>query len=228
MPIYYPPFLLYLFCVFSSLWSLVSSVSPCLHLTHDVSGLWSLLCRASFSSSNRIENIKRDCYSPPFSIFDLLFRFYKMAGASFFLLTFSLCLVSSLFLATTATTTTGCVSKNNPSTDCCTGHIEISTSVSAIGTEAFYQCTSLSSVTIPTSVSTIGDYAFYECTSLSLIVIRSSNLTSIGTDAFGSSSDAPCNSGSKTLYVPAALASSMYSAVKYYCTVVVTGKQQQR
>ena len=151
-----------------------------------------------------------------------------MAGASSFLLTFSLCLVSSLFLATTATTTTGCVSKNNPSTACCSGHIEISTSVSAIGNNAFYQCTSLSSVTIPTSVSAIGNYAFYECSSLSSIVIRSSSLTSIGTNAFGTSSVAPCNSGSNTLYVPAALASSVYSAVQYSCTVVVTGKRQQR
>ena len=43
------------------------------------------------------------------------------------------------------------------------------TNLETIRNSAFYECTSLSSVTIPNSVTTIGDGAFYECTSLSNI-----------------------------------------------------------
>ena len=46
--------------------------------------------------------------------------------------------------------------------------------VTSIGNEAFYYCTSLTSVTIPDSVTSIGDEAFTECTSLTLIISRDS------------------------------------------------------
>ena len=36
-------------------------------------------------------------------------------------------------------------------------------SVTSIGECAFYNCSSLTSVTIPNSVTSIGDWAFYEC-----------------------------------------------------------------
>ena len=45
------------------------------------------------------------------------------------------------------------------------------TPVTAIGDEAFYECTSLTSVTIPGSVQSIGDYAFGSCDSLVSVTI---------------------------------------------------------
>ena len=56
--------------------------------------------------------------------------------------------------------------------------------VTSIGVSAFYNCTSLTSVTIPGSVISIRDYVFKDCTSLTSVTIPSS-VTSIGVYAFG-------------------------------------------
>ena len=56
-------------------------------------------------------------------------------------------------------------------------------SVTTIGDNAFYNCTSLTSITIPDSVTSIGDNAFSYCTSLTSIAIPNS-VTSIGNYAF--------------------------------------------
>ena len=61
--------------------------------------------------------------------------------------------------------------------------VTIPNSVTTICTGAFHSCTSLSSVTIPNSVTTIGDVAFYDCTSLSSVTIPNS-VTTIGNSAF--------------------------------------------
>ena len=56
-------------------------------------------------------------------------------------------------------------------------------SVTSIGRSAFYNCSSLTSITIPYSVTTIGEGAFYNCSSLTSIIIPDS-VTSIGRQAF--------------------------------------------
>lgn len=65
--------------------------------------------------------------------------------------------------------------------------IEIPNSVTSIGNSVFYSCTSLTSVTIPSSVTSIVDYAFWNCSSLTSIELPSS-LTSISMGIFRSCS----------------------------------------
>ena len=61
--------------------------------------------------------------------------------------------------------------------------ITIPNSVTHIGDDAFYGCSNLTSITIPNSVTSIGDYAFCACFRLTSITIPNS-VTSIGDLAF--------------------------------------------
>ena len=61
--------------------------------------------------------------------------------------------------------------------------ITIPNSVTSIGDSAFYYCHKLTSITIPNSVTSIGEYAFSRCSSLTSITIPNS-VTSIGYRAF--------------------------------------------
>ena len=65
--------------------------------------------------------------------------------------------------------------------------VTIGNSVTSIGGSAFYHCSSLTSVTIGNSLTSIGDYAFYDCSSLTSVTIPNS-VTSIGGSAFRSCS----------------------------------------
>ena len=74
--------------------------------------------------------------------------------------------------------------------------ITIPNSVTSIGTWAFSHCSSLTSVTIPNSVTSIGSSAFRDCSSLTSVTCLAETAPSLGNDVFYS---APSN---KTLTVP--------------------------
>ena len=65
--------------------------------------------------------------------------------------------------------------------------IEIPNSVTSIGDHAFGECSSLTSIEIPNSVTSIGSSTFYNCSSLTSIEIPNS-VTYIGSSAFSSCS----------------------------------------
>jgi hypothetical protein len=56
--------------------------------------------------------------------------------------------------------------------------------VTSIGKGAFYDCTSLESVTIPNSVTSIGDWAFYNCSGLTSITSLATTAPTIQSDTF--------------------------------------------
>ena len=60
---------------------------------------------------------------------------------------------------------------------------DVTYNITSIGSDAFYKCAGLTSVTIPNSVASIGSYAFYYCTGLTSVTIPNS-VTSIGGSAF--------------------------------------------
>ena len=88
--------------------------------------------------------------------------------------------------------------------------LEIPSSVTSIGSEAFINCSSLTSITIPNSVTSIGSSAFSGCSSLTSITIPNS-VTSIGSSAFSN-----CRSLT-SITIPDSVTSIGYSAF-YGCS----------
>ena len=82
--------------------------------------------------------------------------------------------------------------------------ITIPDGVTSIGSKAFSYCSNLASITIPDSVTSIGDQAFYFCRKLTSITIPNS-VTSIGSEAFSY-----CNLASIT--IPDSMTSIGYRA----------------
>ncbi|MBE3136418.1 MAG: right-handed parallel beta-helix repeat-containing protein, partial [Thermoplasmata archaeon] len=87
-------------------------------------------------------------------------------------------------------------------------------SVTFIGDNAFYYCTSLTSITIPDSVTIIGNYAFAYCYALTSITIPDS-VTSIGGGVFQS-----CTSLTSVI-IPSNVTSIGWSAF-YECTALTS------
>ena len=82
---------------------------------------------------------------------------------------------------------------------------DVEYSVTTIGEQAFYECSSLTSITIPNSVTSIGQEAFSWCYSLTSITIPNS-VTSIGSLAFSYCS------GLTSITIPNGVTSIGYSA----------------
>ena len=94
------------------------------------------------------------------------------------------------------------------------GTYTIPSGVTSIGSNAFYACTGLTSVSIPSSVTGIGSFAFYGCAGLTSISIPSS-VTSIGTSAFSN-----CT-GLTNMSIPSSVTSIGYRAF-HICTGMVS------
>ena len=60
---------------------------------------------------------------------------------------------------------------------------DVTYSVTSLGSDCFYGCSSLTSINIPSSVTSLGDYCFGNCSSLTSIDIPSS-VTSLGDYCF--------------------------------------------
>ena len=92
-------------------------------------------------------------------------------------------------------------------------------SVTNIGSDAFYNCSGLTSVTIPSSVTSIGNYAFSGCSGLTSVTIPNS-VTSIGAGAFSNCSgltsvtipSSVTSIGSKAFYLCSGLTSVTWNA----------------
>jgi hypothetical protein len=100
-------------------------------------------------------------------------------------ISFSLALWLLLLFSPVHGITLNCISKNTPSSSCCSGEITLDPTMTRIGGNAFDGCSGLTgSLIIPSSVTKIYDYAFRGCSGFNGSLIISSSVTSIGIAAF--------------------------------------------
>lgn len=86
--------------------------------------------------------------------------------------------------------------------------ITLPSTVTCIGSQAFWKCTNLTSFTIPSCVTSIGDCAFYGCWNLTTVTVEREIPLSITSDTFSNSTNA-------TLYVPYGCKAA-YAAANYW------------
>ena len=99
-------------------------------------------------------------------------------------------------------------------------------SVTSIDNWAFYQCSSLTSVTIPNSVTSIGAYAFFECSSLTSVTIPNS-VTSIYLEAFSGCKsltsvtipNSVTSIGTKAFYGCKSLTKASFASIESLCGI---------
>ena len=98
--------------------------------------------------------------------------------------------------------------------------ITIPDSVTHIGEYAFYWCTKLTSITIPNSVTSIGGYTFRNCSSMTSITVGN-KVTSIGTYAFAYCSNCLIYDFSNHTSVPALASTSAFSSTNANKKIIV-------
>ena len=85
----------------------------------------------------------------------------------------------------------------------------IPSSVTSIGGSAFRGCNSLTSVTIPSGVTSIDDSAFYDCSSLTSITVEATTPPTLGgVTVFNNTNNCP-------IYVPAESVAAYKAAINW-------------
>ena len=98
--------------------------------------------------------------------------------------------------------------------------VELGSGVTSIGSNAFYYCYSLSSITIPDSVTRISSSVFYYCYSLSSITIPDS-VISIDNGAFSSCYGMRYYDFSACTAIPALSNKNVFSGIPSDCQMLI-------